>query len=527
MKKTLALILAVALLATMFVMPAVAENDKPYAGTKLTWWLELNSNLTNVTDNLAKTKWYEAVYDATGIEIEFMHPAAGNAAAEFGTLTASAELPDIIEFNWTSYPGGASAAVADEIVISLNDAMDAGKTPNLSKVLADNGEIDRSVRTADGEYYCFPCLRGTSYENNNCLFTSGFYMRGDILKELGLEIPETIQEWDTVLRAVKAAHPDMIPFGTRTEWLNQIFCPGYDNFWDYYVEDGVVKNGLIEDGHYEYLKTMASWYADGLIDPDYLTHTKAGDVRGLMAAGGVFATYDACGGGASAIIPALLQSGDIADESDIVTTMPVCSTKGENAKFSKMNGLYDASTASAAITADCKNVDAALWLLDWFYSDEGRMLNCFGIEGESYNMVDGYPTFTDVILHNETLTVAQALASYCRAQLSGPAIQDIRVNEQYYSYSAQIAGMKIWTKTDYGKYMFPAGAAVATDNADDFATITGNVKTFREESEAKWITGQAELTEETWAAYVAQMKAYGIERAIGYKQAAYDAFMGK
>lgn len=521
MKKTLALLLSLALMATMFVLPAVAE--KPYEGTKLTWWLELNSNLT--VDNLALTRWYEAVHEATGVEIEFMHPAVGNAAAEFGTLTASAEMPDIIEYGWTKYNGGASAAIADGIIISLNDAMKDGKTPNLSQVLDENDEINRSVRTAEGLYYCFPCLRGTTYVDNNCLFTSGFYMRGDILKELELDIPETISEWDTVLRAVKAAYPEMIPFGTRTEWMNQIFCPGYDNFWDYYVEDGEVKNGLVEDSHYEYLQTMTAWYADGLIDPDYLTHTKAGDMRGAMAAGNVFATYDACGGGASAIIPALLESGAIQDESDIVTTMPVCSTKGENAKFSKMNGLYDASTASAAITVDCKNVDAALWLLDWFYSDEGRMLNCFGIEGESYNMVDGYPTFTDAVLHNaDGLTVAQALANYCRAQLSGPAIQDVRVNEQYYSYTAQVIGMNIWTKTDYGMYMYPAGAAIASSDADDFATITNNMKTYREEMEAKWITGQIELTDESWAEYVAQMQAYGIDRAIEYKQAAYDAF---
>lgn len=37
MKKALALIMALALLATMLVLPAAAETDKPYAGTKLTY----------------------------------------------------------------------------------------------------------------------------------------------------------------------------------------------------------------------------------------------------------------------------------------------------------------------------------------------------------------------------------------------------------------------------------------------------------------------------------------------------------
>ena len=335
MKKLVALCLALAMLATLMVT-ALADESKPYEGVKLTYWVKLHENLdaAKVT-NMAETRWYEAVKDATGIEIEFIHPAAGQDGTEFNLLTAVPdEMPDIVEYSWTAYPGGASAAIDDEVIISLNDVIASGKAPNLKAILDNEVDIDKAVKTADGDYYVFPFLRGTTYEDNNCLFTSGFYMRGDILKELGLDVPETIDEWDTVLHAVKAAHPDMIPFITRTEWMNQIFTPGYDNFWDYYVEDGVVKNGITEDSHYEYLKKMAEWYADGLIDPDYLTHTKAGDGRGLMAAGNAFATYDACGGGASNIFPFLLEAGLISDESDMVTTVPVTSAKGKNAKFS-------------------------------------------------------------------------------------------------------------------------------------------------------------------------------------------------
>ena len=538
MKKLTAMALAVIMAAMLLPAASLAAEDKPYAGVKLTYWVKLHENLKGVTvngvqvDNMAQTRWYDAVKEATGIEIEFIHPAAGQDGTEFNLLTAVPdEMPDIVEYSWTSYPGGASAAIEDEVIAPLDGPIAEGKTPNLKAILDANVDIDKSVKTADGHYYVFPFLRGTTYEDNNCLFTSGFYMRGDILKALGLEIPETVEEWETVLRAVKEAYPDMVPFVTRTEWMNQIFCPGFDSFWDYYVEDGVVKNGLTEDCHFEYLKTMARWYADGLIDQDYLTHTKAGDGRGLMAAGAAFATYDACGGGASNIIPPLLEAGIISDESDIVTTVPVTSVKGQNARYSKMNGLYDASGSSAAISKRLadeggEKYEAALYLLDWMYSEEGHMINCFGIEGESYNMVDGYPTYTDVVLHNaDGLNVAAALSVYARGHQNGPVVQDTRVNDQYYSYSGQIAGMRLWTKTDFGKYMYPAGAAVATENADDFASITANVKTYREEMEAKWITGQAELTEEAWKAYTDQMEAFGLSRAIGYKQAAYDAFM--
>ena len=528
MKKTLALILAVAMMASLFVMPAAAESDKPFEGVKLTYWVRLHENLTGLANNYAETRWYDAVHEATGIEIEFIHPAtaAGDDKSEFNMLIASGEYPDIIETNWTTYPGGATAAVEDGVVMPLDDALANGKAPNLKAILDGNPIIDKSVKNSNGQYYVFPFLRGTTFENNNCLYTGGFFLRGDILEELGMEAPQTIDEWYAVLSAVKAAHPDMIPFVTRTEWMNQIFCPGFDNYWDYYVEDGVVKNGLLDDSHYEYLQTMAKWYAEGLIDPDYLTHSKSGDGRKIMAAGNAFATNDASGGGTSNIIPPLLEAGLIDSEADIVTTTPVRAQKDTPAKFAKMNGLYDASGSSAAITTQCTNVDAALYLLDWMYSEEGHMINCFGIEGESYNMVDGYPVYTDIVLKNaDGLSVAQALSNYARGHQNGPVVQDTRVNDQYYSYSAQIAGMKLWTETTFGDHMYPAGASIPADYTDEFANISSNMKTYKEECEAKWITGKEELTAEVWEAYKAQMEAYGFSRAVELKQAAYDAFM--
>lgn len=527
MKKTLALILCAAMLATLFVFPAVAESDKPYAGVKLTYWVKFDEKATGALQSLNDSKWYQAIHEATGIEIEFMHPAAGNESSELALLSAvPEEMPDIIETNWTAYSGGPSAALEDGLIIELDEYINGGKTPNLKAILDANEVINKSVKTADGHYYVFPFLRGTTTEGNGSLFSSGFFMRGDILKELNLEVPETIDEWYTVLSAVKAAHPDMIPMITRTEWMNQIFCSGFDTYWDYYVEDGVVKNGLVEDSHYDYLKTMAKWYAEGLLDPDYLTHTKANEGRTLMASSAAFATYDASSGGTSNIIPALLESGAITAESDIVTTVPVTSEKATYAKFAKMNGLYDASGSSVAITTNCKNVDAAIWLLDWMYSEEGHMINCWGIEGESYTLVDGVPQYTDIIMNNPNgLSIAQAQSIYVRPS-NGPVVSDPQVGKNLATYSAQKDGADKWTHTTFGDYMYPAGAAISADNSEDFATITSNVKTYREECEAKWITGKEELTPEVWEAYKAQMEAYGMGRAIQYKQEAYDAFMG-
>ena len=59
------------------------------------------------------------------------------------------------------------------------------------------------------------------------------------------------------------------------------------------------------------------------------------------------------------------------------------------------------------------------------------MLVNFGIEGLTYNMVDGYPKYTDMIYNNpDGLTISQAMAYYMRTAINGPFIQDPRYLEQ-------------------------------------------------------------------------------------------------
>lgn len=76
---------------------------------------------------------------------------------------------------------------------------------NLSKVMQEHPEIGKMIKSSGGNYYCFPCLRGLESPNKT-EFSSGFLYRADALADLGFDqVPETIDEWEEVLRAAKAA----------------------------------------------------------------------------------------------------------------------------------------------------------------------------------------------------------------------------------------------------------------------------------------------------------------------------------
>lgn len=499
-----------------------ADPDKPYAGTTLTYWVPLHANVAASVSNLGDTQWAKNVEKETGIHLKFIHPAQNQQDEAFSILVASGEYPDIIEYTWNKYTGGPSAAISDGVIKNLNKAMKSN-APNLKKIFDAHPDVAKMVKTQEGDYYCYPFLRGLKTPNET-EFSSGFVIRKDVLDKLGLKVPETIDEWDTVLRAFKK-NGFSVPFTTRKEWMKDVWSPGFDSWGadgGFYVEDGVVKCGLIEKNRKEFLQKMAQWYADGLIDRDYLVADKA-SCQTYFTTGKSAATYAPGGQGLGAYVQIMSQADPNITTKDIVSAVPVTSVKGKNAKFSKMNQIFDNSGSSAAISTQCKHTAAAQWLLDWMYSEKGELAMNFGVEGESYNMVDGQPVYTDTILKNpDGLTVDRALALYTRGSMSGPLVQDERWLKQYYSLDNQQEALKLWTHTDMGKYAYPP-AIIANKDSEKFANIMSNVNTLSDEMEAKFIAGTASLN--GWDDYVKQLKDFGIEDALKMKQKAYDQYM--
>lgn len=496
-----------------------ADPDKPYAGTKLTWYSTLNANVSTTYPNLGDTPWAQYVMEQTGIEIEFIHPTVGSEDEEFSILIASGEYPDIIEHKWTTYPGDPQAAINDGVIIDLDDVM-ANNAPNFSKLMAEHPDVDKRVKTVNGSYYCFPFLRGLESPNIT-QFSAGMILRKDVLDELGLEMPETIDEWETVLRAFKEAGFEA-PFVTRNEWMKDVWSPGFDNWGDFYVEDGTVKNGLIEASRKDFISKMHDWYEEGLIDRDWLVADKASN-QTYFTTGKSAAVYAPFGQGLGQYTQVMNEENPEITQEDIRCTVPVTSAKGQNAKFSKMNDIYDKSGVSAAITTQCENVEAAAWLLDWMFGEEGNLCCNFGIEGVTYEMKDGKPVYTDMIMKNpDGLSVANALAAYTRASTSGVCVQDEAYIEQYYEQENQKEALELSMKTDMGEHFFPP-TSVAEEDSEQYADIMNNVKTLADEMEAQFIAGTVPMDE--WDAYQKQLKEFGIEDAIAMMQTAYDNYM--
>ncbi|MEG0766434.1 MAG: hypothetical protein RR482_01845, partial [Clostridia bacterium] len=124
MKKTLALLLALALALTMVTMPALAADARPLEGKKLSYWYPMwawEAEFVGAGD-MNNLYFYSELERVTGCEIEWILPPVDNSAAiaAYNVLVASKDLPDIVTHPYyTYYPGGADKAIDDGVYIDL------------------------------------------------------------------------------------------------------------------------------------------------------------------------------------------------------------------------------------------------------------------------------------------------------------------------------------------------------------------------------------------------------------------------
>ncbi len=499
-------ILCLSLVLTSCSGLGLSKKKVSTEGDTLTYWMMLSATDRVEIRNLAETPLGKALEERTGIKVEYIHP---DGDEQFNLMLASGDLPDIIQTNWvTEYPGGPDKAIQENQIIAFDDLMEE-YAPNLTKYLKEHPEVDKLVTAQDGKHYMFPFVRGDEY----LLISYGPVVRKDWLDELGLDVPETMDDWYNMLTAFKSKATGS-PLTTYLPLVNGVFSSAYGAPQTYFVDNGEIKYGPMLDGYKECLMELNRWYNEGLLDPNFMgIDQKMIDSAILTGAAG--ATAGSVGSGIGKWMAAATDEGY-----ELVAAPYPVLNKGEKAMFSARQNY--APGLGAAISAKCENPELAMQFLDYFYSEEGSMLLNFGIEGESYEMIDGYPTYTELITKNpEGKSMAAMLGQYARSATQAPFVQDRRYMEQYAALPQQKNAVDVWSDTDAADHIMPP-IVPSAENSSELAKILSDVSTFVDEYTIKFVAGQVSFDE--WDTYVSQLKSLKVERAIEIYQEAYDKF---
>ena len=140
-----------------------------------------------------------------------------------------------------------------------------GTYATLARICAEEG-LDLTDILSDYSYAgAIHCLPKRAYEY---LYSYGILWRQDILDEVNLPSPATIDDWEEIFRRHKLKSPDKTPW-ISTWGMNRGFWPVFaatgEDLESYVVRDGRVVRGYLTDEIKRPLSVLQRWHERGYI----------------------------------------------------------------------------------------------------------------------------------------------------------------------------------------------------------------------------------------------------------------------
>ena len=483
------------------------------------WVIWSNTYIESLNENTA----VQLMEEKTGVTINYTCIPTEAGTEKFGLLLASNEYPDMINMgeDQVTYPGGGDKAIDDGVYVDLTNYVET-YMPNYRNYRANDELLNKMTLTDQGRMYYIAMLRADSDANISPEPAwVGMTIRQDWLDDLGLEMPETISDWETVLTAFKdekgAEAPLMIgPTGTVT---TEAFTSAYGVLSGFYMKDATtVGYGPCEEGYRQWIELFRDWYAKGLIDPNFISNNAAMVIPTEYGATGKT--------GAGSNIWGLTRKyyyemGSTDDENiDFVAVKAPTLNEGETAQYKYVS--YPVSHKIAVTTA-CEDLPTLLKWMDYQYTREGMLINAYGTEGETYTMVDDEPVYTEIMLHPTEddgllgVTSGDRLAIYARGDGVGLVPWD-RWDQAYEEDKRSC--IFVWD-ADETSLALPQ-VTMTEEEGNEYNPIFAQIQTLVQEKTVAYIMGTESM--DTYDDFLSSLQSLNIERCIEIQQAAFDRY---
>lgn len=444
---------------------------------------------------------------------------------QFNLMVSSGDYTDIISDGVSHYSKGYDAAITDDIIIDLYDLAEE-YAPNYMYYLNTDPQLRAALITDNG---CLPTV-ATIYKEAGCE-NGGILIRGDWLKELGMEKPETYDQFHDYVQAC------MEKYGAQGVTIGNMMadCRGDDSLYSYgydlyaggyNVIDGQVVYSYLNDSYYDYLRMLADWYQDGTLYSDFF-NVQMGSTDKWFASG-------ACpvNTGTAANI-ATIES--YADPSYSYELMPINAPKvkaDDELHFSWTDNFSRIKQQDSwAISTACQDPEGIMMMVNYLFSEAGQLMYNYGDEGHSFEYdAEGKPQYTELITNNpDGISYKDACYIYASAVASGhlPSIMDVRAGYYYFGDQEWAVFDTFRTCDADGSYNLPTGVALNEEENQEYATISSDVTTYASTEIMKFILGQAELTKESFDAFRDTIISMGGNRMEELYQQAYERYLLK
>lgn len=444
---------------------------------------------------------------------------------QFNLMVSSGDYTDIISDGVSHYSKGYDAAITDDIIIDLYD-LAKEYAPNYLYYLDTDPALRAALITDNG---CLPTV-ATIYKEAGCE-NGGILIRGDWLKELGMDTPETYDQLhDYVQACMEKYGAQGITIGNAMPDCrgdDSLYSYGYDLYaGGYNVIDGNVVYSYLNDNYYDYLRMLADWYQDGTLYSDFF-NVQMGSTDKWFASGQCPVNT-----GTAANI-ATIES--YADPSYSYELMPINAPKvsaDDQLHFSWTDNFSRIKQQDSwAISTACQDAEGIMMMVNYLFSEAGQLMYNYGDEGHSFEYDEnGKPQYTELITNNpDGISYKDACYIYASAVASGhlPSIMDVRAGYYYFGDEEWNVFDTFRTCDADGTYNLPTGVALNEEENQEYATLSSDITTYASTEIMKFILGQEELTPDTFETFRDTIISMGGNRMEELYQQAYERYLLK
>lgn len=329
----------------------------------------------------------QIVVEKTGVKLEAEFDVQGG-TQKIPLMVSSGEYPDLI-----MPKGEAPKLVEAGALLDLTDLIEE-HAPNLKKIYGDYYPNRLKWSSEDESIYILPVSPvDTEYFEPS----HGVGLQHAVVQELGYPEIRTLKDFEEAIKAYKEKYPEINGQPTiglsllADDWRIMIsvtnpafWATGASDDGEYYVDPETYEAIF----HYkrpeerEYFRWLNHMNNIGLLDPEsftqtydqYLAKLSSGRVLGIIDDAWQFADAQR----------SLREQGM---HERMYGYYPA--TLSEEYKHANFQDTGYLAGWGIGISVDCKDPVAAIKFLDFLASDEGQILQNWGIEGEHYEVVDG------------------------------------------------------------------------------------------------------------------------------------------
>ena len=362
-------------------------NVLPIVTEPVTLTIAKERHMLDTTKSYNEKASFKNITEETGLTLEFVELAAGTAAEKVPLMLAGGDMPDVF---WALLSDAQILQNTTQLVPL--EGMLEDFAPNSLKTYEELGTDWRTIAIApDDHMYGMLSRYESLYENTG----DGIQIiNKKWLEAVNKEVPTTLDEYYEVLKAFKEQDPngngqaDEIPYCFSEDmWCasitNDIGMWGIGNGYgdtnsNFHIRDGKVSGTVNTPEYREYLEFFHKLYAEGLIDAEgFSQNTEVFSNKIKNNQVGTYYSWTA------------LEYLSSEQEKDWVVLPTIAAKEGVQPVA---NGEIDRSTINKngwVITTQCDHPEAALRLWDYLARDaESKMTVAMGEKGTLW---DEYP----------------------------------------------------------------------------------------------------------------------------------------